>query len=89
VRGKEEGEHRFYAILTTAANTLTSPIHAEAMPVMLTGDDLDLWLEGSAADAMKLARPFPPERMRDVLWGPREDDGLLNGDQTGATGSLI
>lgn len=75
VRGKEDGEHLLYAILTTAANDLTRPVHAEAMPVMLTGDDLDVWIGGSSRDALALAKPFPPERMHLMMSGPREDPG--------------
>jgi putative SOS response-associated peptidase YedK len=75
VRGKEEGTHLLFAILTTEANELTKPIHAEAMPVMLTGDDLETWMHGSVEDATALARPFPAERMKIVLSGPREDPG--------------
>lgn len=75
VRGKEDGTHLLFAILTTAANALTRPIHAEAMPVILTGDEIDAWLEAPVEDAVKLARPFPPERMKIVLSGPREDIG--------------
>jgi len=72
-RGKEEGEHHLFAFLTTEANALTKPVHAAAMPVMLTGEALDTWLEGAANDALALARPFPPDRMKLVLSGPRED----------------
>lgn len=75
VRGKEDGTHLLFAILTTEANALTGPIHAEAMPVILTGDEIDTWLEGPVDEAVKLARPFPPERMKIVLSGPREDLG--------------
>lgn len=73
VRGKEDGEHQLFSILTTDANALTRPIHAAAMPVMLTGGDIDTWLEGSSQDALALARPFPADRMRLVLSGPRAD----------------
>jgi len=75
IRGKEEGTHLLFAILTTEPNELTKPTHAEAMPVMLTGDDIDIWLEGSTQDALALVKPFPPERMQNVLTGPREDPG--------------
>jgi len=75
VRGKEDGTHLLFAILTTEANALTKPIHAEAMPVMLTGDAIDTWLEAPVEEAVKLAKPFPPERMKIVLSGPREDIG--------------
>jgi putative SOS response-associated peptidase YedK len=73
VRGKEDGTHLLFAILTTDANALTKPIHAEAMPVMLTGDEIETWLHGSTDEAISLARPFPAERMKIVLSGPRED----------------
>lgn len=78
-RGKEEDKHRLFAILTTDANDLTKHVHAQAMPVMLTGDDLDVWMDGSEEDALRLARPFPADRMQNILTGPREDDGTLTG----------
>lgn len=73
VRAKEEGEHRLFSILTTDANALTAPIHAQAMPVMLTPETMDIWLDGAAEDALALARPFPAQQMQIVLSGPRED----------------
>lgn len=79
VRGKEEDKHRLFAILTTDANALTKSVHGAAMPVMLAGDDLDVWMDGSEDEALKLARPFDPARMANVLTGPREDDGTLCG----------
>ncbi len=73
VRGKEDGTHLLFAILTTEANELTAPIHAEAMPVMLTGEDIETWLHGDPDEALALARPVPADRMKIVLSGPRED----------------
>lgn len=75
VRGKEEGEHRLFAFLTTAANSLVEPIHAKAMPVMLTGDDIETWLNAPEKEALALAKPFPADRMKIVLSGPRADIG--------------
>lgn len=75
VRGKEDGEHLLFSILTTDPNELTKPIHAAAMPVMLTGDDIEAWLHGSAEEARALAKPFPAERMQIVLSEPRADPG--------------
>ena len=75
VRGKENGDHLLFAFLTTEANDLVAPIHAKAMPVMLTGDDLDAWLEAPEKEALGLAAPFPAEHMQIVLTGPREDHG--------------
>lgn len=73
VRGKEEGTHLLFGILTTDANELTKPIHAQAMPVMLTGDDIETWMNGSVDEAKALARPYPADKMKIVLSGPRED----------------
>jgi putative SOS response-associated peptidase YedK len=75
VRGKEDATHLLFGILTTEANGLTKPIHAAAMPVMLTRDEIDTWLSAPVDEAAKLARPFPAERMKIVLSGPREDPG--------------
>ena len=75
VRGKQDGEHQLYAILTTAPNALTAPIHSQAMPVILADGDMDVWLQGDAKEALALAKPFPAERMQIVLSGPREDPG--------------
>lgn len=75
VRGKEEGEHLLFAFLTTEANDLVRPIHAKAMPVMLTDGEIETWLEAPEEEALKLAKPFDAGRMRIVLSGPREDAG--------------
>ncbi len=75
VRGKEEGTHLLFSILTTEPNELTKPVHAEAMPVMLTADQFDTWLEAPVNEAIALAKPFPADRMKTVLTGPREDPG--------------
>ncbi|MGD9980906.1 MAG: SOS response-associated peptidase [Hyphomonadaceae bacterium] len=78
VRGKEEGTHLLFGILTTEANELTKPIHAAAMPVMLVGDDLETWMNGTVEEATAMARPFPAKRMKIVLSGPREDPGTAS-----------
>ena len=76
MRGKEDNKHRPFAILATAANDLTKPIHAAAMPVMVTGDDLEVWMHAPEGEAIKLAKPFPTERMQIVLSGPQKDHGV-------------
>lgn len=76
IRGKEDGTHLLFGILTTEANELTKPVHAAAMPVMLTGDEIETWLNGTTEEAEALARPYPAERMKIVLSGPREDPGV-------------
>jgi putative SOS response-associated peptidase YedK len=89
VRGKEENKHRLFAILTTEANELVAPIHAKAMPVMLTQNEIEPWLAAPEEEALALAKPFPAARMRIVLSGPREDSGDLNGDHSSPQGSLL
>jgi len=57
-----EGAARF-AFLTCEPNPLVAPLHPKAMPVVLQPDDYDAWLSGEAADACRLAQPFPSQLM--------------------------
>ena len=69
-----EGEHLLFSILTTAANELVRPIHAKAMPVVLTTEaEWDQWLAAPVEEAMTLQRPLPDEAMRVVMTGEKED----------------
>jgi putative SOS response-associated peptidase YedK len=72
-RKGETGEHVLFAFLTTDPNGVVRPIHSKAMPVILTGNDCDLWLEGETEDALQLQRPFPAGRMGIVASGRRDD----------------
>jgi putative SOS response-associated peptidase YedK len=64
-RKDETGEHRLFAILTTAPNELIQPIHSRAMPVILDDEDAwDIWLTGSTEEALLLQRPLPSGRLR-------------------------
>jgi putative SOS response-associated peptidase YedK len=58
------GEHRVFAILTTAANGVVKPIHPQAMPVMLAPDEWDAWLTGSEEEALQLQRPLPDAELK-------------------------
>jgi putative SOS response-associated peptidase YedK len=69
-----EGEHRLYSFLTTEPNEVVKPIHAKAMPVMLTQDQFDTWLEAPVQEALELQRPFPGEGMEVVSTGERKDE---------------
>lgn len=73
IRAKEEGTHLLFAILTTEANALTGAVHAQAMPAMLTREEIDTWLEAPLDEAASLVRPYPADKMKIVLSGPRED----------------
>ncbi|MGK2284748.1 SOS response-associated peptidase [Pedomonas sp. V897] len=46
------------AFLTTAPNAEMAPIHSKSMPVILTQDQYDVWLNGTAQEALRLARPL-------------------------------
>lgn len=43
------------------------------MPVILTGEDCDLWLEAGAPIALALQRPLASERLAVVATGQRQD----------------
>jgi putative SOS response-associated peptidase YedK len=72
------GEHMLFAFFTTEPNELIRPVHAQAMPVILTGQDCDTWLE--AADvraALALQRPAPAGQLQLVATGQRGDAAAL------------
>jgi putative SOS response-associated peptidase YedK len=77
--GSEMAEHRLFSILTTAPNALVRPIHAEAMPVILTEDQWDTWLTAEVEDALRLQRPLAADALKIVARGEREDgsEGLM------------
>jgi len=69
----EEGERLLFAFLTTDPNDIVQPIHAKAMPVIITGEACDVWLEADVPKALKLQRPFPSDRLVIGATGPRKD----------------
>ena len=73
-RKKEAGEHLLYGFLTTESNALVRPVHAKAMPVMLTtAAEWDYWLRAPVDEALALQKPLPPERLHIVASGELED----------------
>jgi putative SOS response-associated peptidase YedK len=72
-----EGKHRVYSFLTTDPNVVVQPVHAKAMPVVLTtAEQCDAWLDGETAEALKLQTPAPVEALTVVARGrSKKDDG--------------
>jgi putative SOS response-associated peptidase YedK len=69
------GKHRLYAFLTCESNDLVRPIHAKAMPVLLTtADEAEQWLTAPVDEALALQRPLPADRMTIVGKGDRKDE---------------
>lgn len=73
-RKGETGEHLLFAFLTTEPNEVVRPVHSKAMPVILAGAACDVWLEASAAEALKLQQPWPADHLAIVAIGQRQDD---------------
>jgi putative SOS response-associated peptidase YedK len=74
IRKGEAGEHLLFAFLTCEANDVVRPVHAKAMPVVLTDPtEWDQWLAAETVEAVKLQRPLPAERLQIVATGARQD----------------
>jgi putative SOS response-associated peptidase YedK len=73
-RKGESGEHLFYSFLTCESNDVVRPIHAKAMPVILTSEaDREAWLTAAVEEALKLQSSLPNEALRVVATGEKED----------------
>ena len=62
-RSPEGEEVRSCTIITCDANELVKPVH-DRMPVMLSGDDLWLWLkQDRPGDLLGMLKPYPVDQM--------------------------
>jgi putative SOS response-associated peptidase YedK len=70
-------ELEVYAFLTTTPNQLVGTINHERMPVLLTREEeFVAWLSGAPAEALALAREYPPGQMRIVQESFKKQDLL-------------
>jgi len=68
------GKHLLYSFLTTDANKIVAPVHAKAMPVMLTNKkEWDIWLGAPMDEALELQRPLPDKMLKIVAGGEKQD----------------
>jgi putative SOS response-associated peptidase YedK len=78
-RKGETGKHHLFAFLTTESNDVVRPIHAKAMPVLLTtAEEWDTWLTGSIGEAVALQRPLPNDALRVVATGEKGDQAPVD-----------
>jgi putative SOS response-associated peptidase YedK len=81
IRPKRQGgetTNDIFGILTTEPNKEVGAIHPKAMPVILTTlEEIDLWMTGSAEDALRLQRPLADGALKIVARGEKEDMGGL------------
>jgi putative SOS response-associated peptidase YedK len=77
VRKVKEGEttNDLFGFLTTEPNDVVAPIHAKAMPVILTEpEEIETWLTAPAEEALKLQRPLPDGALEIVARGVKQDE---------------
>jgi putative SOS response-associated peptidase YedK len=76
VRKVKEGvtTNDLFGFLTTEPNDVVAPIHAKAMPVILTEpEEIETWMTAPAEQALKLQRPLSDDALEIVARGVKKD----------------
>jgi putative SOS response-associated peptidase YedK len=77
VRKVKEGEttNDLFGFLATEPNDVVAPIHAKAMPVILTKpEEIETWMTAPADEVLKLQRPLPDGALEIVARGVKQDE---------------
>ena len=63
----DDREHMLYSILDCEANDVVKSAGAEDMPViLLTPEDIELWMTGSTEEALTLQRPLADVKLKEI-----------------------
>ena len=68
-----QGDHLLFSFLTTEPNDIVRPIHGKAMPVILTEDNWDRWLEAETSEALTMQKSAPNDLIEIVASGEKRD----------------